>query len=127
MSDECPKEKSHVNQLRNETCPPVASGCSPAIIRALPAEQIAGSQTNTTQCSREILFVLPLQMPHMRFFRAQPCHHANDGATDFRSSNKTGAPRFHLGRPLPAFLALSALIFFPITADATIHHRSRQR
>jgi hypothetical protein len=57
----------------------------------------------------------------MRFFRAQPCHHANDGATDFRSSNKTGAPRFHLRRPLPALLALSALIFFPITADATLY------
>jgi hypothetical protein len=65
--------------------------------------------------------VLLLQMPHMRFLRARPCHHANDGATELRSSNKMGTTQFQLRRVLQALLALSALIFFPITADATLY------
>jgi hypothetical protein len=70
---------------------------------------------------REILFVLLLQVAHMRFFLAKPCHHANDGATELRSSNKMRATQGQLRRLLPALLALSAVIFFPITADATLY------
>jgi hypothetical protein len=44
---------------------------------------------------------------------------ANDGATDLRLSNKMGVPQFR--QLLPALLALSAVIFFPITADATLY------
>ena len=46
---------------------------------------------------------------------------ANDGATDLRLSNKMGVPQFQFRQLLPALLALSAVIFFPITADATLY------
>jgi len=59
-------------------------------------------------------------MPQIRFFPARPCQHANDGAPDLRLSNKTDTPQFQLRRLLPALLALSAVIFFPITLQPTL-------
>jgi hypothetical protein len=64
--------------------------------------------------------MLLLQMAHNRFFLAKPCHHANDGATDLRSSNKMGM-QFRLRRLLLVLLAASVVIFFPLTADATLY------
>ncbi len=61
------------------------------------------------------------QMPQMRFFPAPSCQHANAGATDLCFSTKRGSPQFQLRRLLPALLALSAVIFSPITADATLY------